>query len=299
MLDSFILLLLGILLQALPFLLAGALLSGMMEAFIPSSTISKLMPKGLFPALMIGAFAGFFLPLCECSSVFVVRRLLQKGVSPPACLTLMLAAPIVNPIVLASTYVAYSWYPTMVALRVSMGLIVAILTALLINFLVGRQVLRTEPPRTLQLQEIFSLNPLEEFSLGKRLKWGIFHGMYDFLALFPFFLLGATFTALFKTVAPSEIFLFLQEKEFLSIPLSFILAFFLALCSDADAFIASALNGIFTIPSQLAFLVFGPMMDIKLFLIYGRFFRKKVLLSLLLVPMGLILVLIYILMRYL
>jgi uncharacterized membrane protein YraQ (UPF0718 family) len=270
MFDNFIIIILAILIEAFPFVVFGALLSGVVEEFVPSSIITRIMPKGLLPSVIIGSVMGAAIPMCECGSVLIIRRLLKKGFPKVAAITYMLAGPIVNPITLTSTYVAYSWYPQMTLYRAILGIIVAILTGLIINMFRGDNIL--------QKQDIIELKLMrhEEPSLTVRLKNAITHAMDDFIMIFSMLLLGATVTAIFKAFSPAEVFLFFKSQQWISVPAFAVLAFLLSLCSEADAFIASALNGIFDIPSQLAFLTLGPMLDLKLIMMYKKVFQKKV-----------------------
>ena len=106
-LQNFFLVFSGLLIEALPFVLLGALVSAAIEVFVPMSTFERLarLPKPMqLPAAALG---GIAFPVCECGSVPVARRLALKGLSPAAAVTFMLAAPILNPVVLASTFVAY------------------------------------------------------------------------------------------------------------------------------------------------------------------------------------------------
>src|SRR4029450_9446071 len=80
---------------------------------------------------------GIAFPICECGSVPVARRLAAKGLMPSAAVTFMLAAPVVNPVVIASTFVAYRgrgslW--TMVIGRFTLG----ILVAMAVGWVIGR-----------------------------------------------------------------------------------------------------------------------------------------------------------------
>jgi uncharacterized membrane protein YraQ (UPF0718 family) len=51
------------------------------------------------------------------------------------------------------------------------------------------------------------------------------------------------------------------------------LAFLLSLCSESDAFVAASFVQ-FGVGAQLAFLVFGPMVDTKLGFLYSATFTK-------------------------
>jgi uncharacterized membrane protein YraQ (UPF0718 family) len=121
-------------------------------------------------------------------------------------------------------------------------------------------------------------------SLSEKIKHAMSHVMDDFIMIFSLLLLGATAAALFKAFAPSDVFVFFKKEGWLGVPVFAGLAVLLSLCSEADAFIASALNGVFDLPSQLAFLTLGPMLDLKLFVMYKKVFEKKAFLILCTIP---------------
>lgn len=278
MLDNFIITLLAILMEAFPFIIIGALLSGIIEEFVPPSLIPKLMPKKLHLSVLIGAVVGIGLPMCECGSVLIVRRLIKKGLPAPAAITYMLSGPIVNPITLASTLTAYSWLPEMVFYRAGTGIIVAIITGLIIH--------RFNRGETIKYQsgiELEVTRPTKQPFLN-RLKHALNHVMDEFMVIFKMLLIGATFAALFKTFAPTKLFFILKNEAWLGIPIFGGLAVILSLCSEADAFISSALAGVFDIPSQVAFLTIGPMLDLKLIMMYKAVFKNRVFLLLCTIP---------------
>src|SRR5688572_4719537 len=100
---------LGIFIEAVPFLLLGTLTSGLIEAFIQPQDIVRYMPKNRVLSTIIGAFLGIMFPVCECGIVPVVRRLFKKGLPVSVGITFLLAAPFMNPIVFASTFIAFGF----------------------------------------------------------------------------------------------------------------------------------------------------------------------------------------------
>ncbi len=283
MFENFIITVLAILLEAFPFVLLGALFSGLIEEFVSPEMVVRHIPKGIGIGVVIGSLGGLLLPMCECGSVLIVRRLIQKGVPVVVAITYMLAGPIVNPITILSTYVAYSWYPTMVLLRVALGITVAGITGIVMYLFLRDRILNAKKPLALQF-----ISPMVQRGLSSRLNHALAHAMKDFTMVFTLLLFGATVAAFFKSFSPPEVFVFFKSHEWVGIPAFALLAFALSLCSEADAFIASALNGIFTIPAQLAFLVLGPMLDVKLLLMYKQFFQRQALLIICLIPFSLI-----------
>jgi uncharacterized membrane protein YraQ (UPF0718 family) len=259
----------SLLIQALPFVLIGALASAAIEVFVPISTLERLaeLPRPL--QLPAAGLAGIAFPICECGSVPVARRLAAKGLAPSAAVTFMLAAPVVNPVVIASTFVAFrarSTLWTMVLGRFGIGLLVAIAVGWVIGDRSKDELLRPraddEPPE-----------PVELGAPEPRWKSFFVHLGNDFLFMGRFLLLGATLAALVQTFLPASVIDGVARIPVVSLVVMMGLAFVLSLCSESDAFIAASFTP-FGPAAQLAFLVFGPMVDFKLAALYMGTFRR-------------------------
>src|SRR3954466_12008847 len=127
--SDFALAFLSVLFEGIPFLLLGSLLSGLVDVFISSERLAKLMPKNAFLAVLLSGALGLIFPMCECGSVIVIRRFIRKGLPLSCAVTYMLGAPIVSPIVALSTYAAFSgnnpWMMTSLRLLMGYGIAVA------------------------------------------------------------------------------------------------------------------------------------------------------------------------------
>lgn len=269
--QSFFVIFGSLLIQALPFVLLGALAAALIEVFVPVGTLEKLasLPRPL--QLPAAALAGVAFPICECGSVPVARRLAQKGLMPSAAVTFMLAAPVLNPVVVASTFFAYrarSSLWTMVVGRFTLGLIVAVAVGWVIGDRSKDELLRARPDETHHARHVLELAPPEP-------RWRSFfvHLGNDFLFMGRFLLLGATLAALVQTFLPSSIIGHVASVPVVSVLVMMALAFVLSLCSESDAFIAASFVQ-FGPAAQLAFLVFGPMLDFKLTALYLGTFRR-------------------------
>ena len=98
---------LAIFLEAAPFLLLGTLGSGFVEEFVSREDLARWMPRNSLLCTLTGALLGLFIPVCECGVVPFTRRLLGKGLPLSSGVAILLAAPVVNPIVIASTLAAF------------------------------------------------------------------------------------------------------------------------------------------------------------------------------------------------
>jgi uncharacterized membrane protein YraQ (UPF0718 family) len=259
----------SLLIQALPFVLLGALASAVIEVFVPIGTLERLanLPRPL--QLPVAGLAGVAFPICECGSVPVARRLASKGLMPSAAVTFMLAAPVLNPVVIASTFVAYRgrgalW--TMVVGRFVLGLVVAVVVGWVVGNRSKDELLRPNP-------EDGHPHPV---GLGRpEPRWRTFflHLGNDFLFMGRFLLLGATLAALVQTFMPTSVVTRVAGLPVVDLVVMMCLAAVLSLCSESDAFIAASFVQ-FGAAAQLAFLVFGPMVDMKLAALYAGTFRR-------------------------
>ncbi len=276
---------LSILLEGLPFLLGGAILSGLLEEFLPQSLMTQLLPKKPRAAIIVSGLLGVIFPVCECGIVPVVRRLLKKGLPVSCGVTYMLAAPIVNPLVILSTLAAFrgqgAWEMTI--LRFGLGLSVAILAGWIVSFCAPFSILR---PGLLAPEHDHDHHHGVSGGMVDRLQNAALVATKDFLDVAVYFVIGAAAASLFSTAVNQEIILPLAANPPLAIVSLMGLASVLSVCSTTDAFIAATLTT-FPMAAKLAFLVFGPMLDFKLLFLYGAAFSKQ---FIILLALGLFLV---------
>ena len=270
---------LSVLLEGIPFILFGTLLSGLIDQFLPSRVMTRFLPKSAFLGICLSGALGIVFPMCECGIVPVIRRLIAKGLPVSNAITYMLAAPIVNPIVAVSTYAAFRGQGAeeFTVLRLGLGYFVAVL--------VGFAVLNLPLAAVLQKAILAGLgNPPHEHNhgslpFGQRLVGAMDAGVRDFLDVMVYFILGVAVASVFGTAVNQELFLPLALNDWLAVPSMMTLAGILSLCSSSDAFIAATFVS-FPAVAKLAFLVFGPMMDLKLLFIYSAVFTKRFVLGL-------------------
>ena len=251
----------SLLVEAMPFILLGAAVSAAIEVLVPASAFARiaLLPRGL--QLPVAAVAGVAFPVCECGSVPVARRLAAKGLAPNAAVTFMLAAPIVNPVVVASTFIAYRGRDSvwiMVLGRLSLGFLVA----MTVGWVMGR--VRSGELLRMRLGEAETVEIGDTESRRRRF-FGHLAGDAVFMARF--LIVGAALAAAIQTFVPRSIVDSVASLPVLSLIAMMTLAFVMSLCSESDAFVAASFTA-FGPSAQLAFLVFGPMVDLKLAALY-------------------------------
>jgi uncharacterized membrane protein YraQ (UPF0718 family) len=280
-LNALAIVFISIVLEAIPFMLVGALIGGLIEAFVSRERLTAMLPKKGWRTVCIAAAAGILFPVCECAVVPVVRRLMGKGLPFSAAIAYLLGGPIVNPVVAASTALAYAFDWRVVALRLVLGYLIAVF----IGLVMGR-VFDAARPNILEIMDTpmvqgcgcgcgCSHTKKTDDWLGK-MGSAFCHALDDFLAVGHYLVIGAFIAALAQTTIDRSAFLTITGAPFLAVGLMMAMAVLLNLCSEADAFIAASLQGLVPLSAQMAFMLTGPMFDLKLLMMYGEIFQRRV-----------------------
>jgi uncharacterized protein len=250
--------------QALPFLVLGVVLSAIIMVFVPAAFFARALPGRPAAAVVVAGAAGVVLPGCECASVPLAGALVRRGVTPAAALAFLLSAPAINPVVLTATAVAFPRNPEMVFGRFGASLLVAVLMGWLWLRLGRTEWLR--PPS----------RPTFEGDSKAAAFWGSVR--HDVMHAGSFLVVGAMAAATLKAVVPATWLQTVADIPVVSILALAVLAVLLSICSEADAFVAASLTQ-FSLTARLAFLVVGPMIDLKLFAMqagtFGRGFALR------------------------
>ncbi len=280
--GSFAISFVSLLLEAMPFMLIGALAGGVIEVFVPRELLSRVLAGRRLAAVFLAAAMGAVLPVCECAIVPVVRRLLRKGVPFPAALAFLLAGPIVNPIVAGSTAVAYSFDLQVVATRLLCGYGIAVGVALVMGRLFRGSSALVVAVHHEKVTCGCCGHDHKPFVAGAAAKLGdaLRHAADDFFEVGKFLVIGGFIAAAMRTFVAVGTFQALSSSPWLAVLLMMALAVALNLCSEADAFIAASFRGVLPGSAQMAFMVLGPMFDLKLLLMYLTVFRKRAIVAL-------------------
>ncbi len=295
--QDFALAFLSILFEGVPFILLGTLISGFIDVYLPAGTMDRFLPKNKFLAVPMAGLLGAVFPVCECAVVPVIRRLVKKGLPVSCALTYMLAAPIVNPITALSTWKAFQGQGAamMTSSRMLLGFLIAVAVGLIVSKLPITAVLRAKLAADLEKEEPHHHlvhdhahdhahdhdhsccdHDHDKPANGGRLVAAFRSALKDFVDVAVYFAIGVSITALFNTgIAPGAQWLDTLAENQIAAPAALMaLAFILSLCSTSDAFIAATLDK-FSWGAKLAFLTFGPMMDVKLLFLYQTVLRKR------------------------
>jgi uncharacterized membrane protein YraQ (UPF0718 family) len=309
---NFIVAFTSILYEAMPFIVLGALVAGVLEEVVPQQLIARVVPKNKYLAICMSALLGLIFPMCECGIVPVMRRLLRKGLPLSCCTAYLLAGPIINPVVILSTAVAFQRRdeksvidaflidgrgPMITFLRILGGFLVAVITSLIVHRVYqkyGNDLLKplarpdhgrlprhkpeekaiSSPAEAHQLEEEDEPEA-ERKSLWKRIGNIAETALHDFVDITLFLILGALLAAGSRLALTSDTIGALSNTYPIIAILGLIgLAILLCLCSEADAFVAASFTELQP-AAKLSFLVLGPMLDLKLYMMYTRVFRPR------------------------
>jgi hypothetical protein len=270
----------SIVLEAIPFMFFGSLAGGLIEAFVSRERMASLLPRRGWLTVCFAAGAGILFPVCECAVVPVVRRLAGKGLPLSAVIGYLLGGPIVNPIVAASTALAYGFDWHIVVIRMALGYGIAVTIGLLMGrWFSGAEAFREglEPPVSGEAGTASCAcgcsHPVP--STAHRITSAFRHALDDFSAVGHYLVIGAFIAATAQTYIDRSSFLSIAGLPVLAIALMMALAILLNLCSEADAFIAASFRNLMPLPAQMAFMLTGPMFDLKLLLMYQAVFQRK------------------------
>ncbi len=261
-------------LEALPFILIGAIVSSVIQMYISEDIVKKILPKSRILSIIIAACMGIVIPICECAIVPIARSLIKKGIPIAVAVVFMLTVPIVNPVVIASTFYAFADIKV-VLIRVLGGIICAIAIGLLIELLTSKksQVVN----RTGEYENICDCGceSIDYFYNKSKLRLCLEHANKEFSNILRYYIFGSFLSSLFIVIVKEEFLQNFSKGSILPIFIMMLLAFLLSLCSEADAFIARGFLDYFGVPAISAFLIFGPMLDLKNTIIIFSYFKKS------------------------
>ena len=294
---------LSLLVEAIPFLLLGVLMSSILLIFIDERWLMKRMPKNPVLGAFVGSCIGFLFPVCECGNVPVARRLIMQGVPLPVAIGFLLAAPTVNPIVIWSTWIAFHDRPEIVILRVVFSLTIATIVGCVFSVqtdlkpilqpAIALGTIRAQPKMSTgsslldggdfmigsggagSMRMTQSMMQPPTRSIGDNINLVLDNVIQELRELGGVLVLGSAVAAAIQTLTPRELIVSLGEGPILSIVVMMMLAGLISICSTVDSFFALSFAATFTSGSLLAFLVFGPMFDLKSIGLMLSIFKPK------------------------
>ncbi|MCJ0566488.1 permease [Enterococcus cecorum] len=270
---------LSIVIEALPFVLLGCIISGALYVYLTPERVKKFLPNNKFLSILVGSTMGIFFPSCECGIVPIVNQFVRKKVPTYTAFAFMLTAPIINPIVLFSTFIAFGNSWKFALLRAVGSLLVAVVVGSWLAYFYKQPILNEEGLRAMQEVPVHQHDHHEKTSRIHAIGHVLDHSLDEFFDTGRYLMIGALLSASMQTYLPTKWILTLGSTKLLAIFVMIILAVILSLCSEADAFIGSSLLSLFGQAPVIAFLVFGPMVDIKNLLMMKRYFNTRFIVS--------------------
>jgi uncharacterized membrane protein YraQ (UPF0718 family) len=277
---------LSIILEALPFILLGVLISSLLQIFVSEQTITRIIPKNPILAILFACLIGVIFPVCECGMIPIVRRLIKKGMPVYVAIVFILTGPILNPIVYAATYMAFRSRPEIAYSRMALAFIVASIIGLVIyRFVKGNtlrvtaEILHEHHNSSHDTSHDHSHSHAHDNEHGHNHSNKLFsllgHASDEFFEMGKYLMFGSLITAIIQTFVARESLVSIGHNGLGSHLFMMGFAYILSLCSTSDAFVASSFVNTFTTGSLLTFLVFGPMLDFKGTLMLLSVFKTK------------------------
>ena len=273
--------------ESIPFLLLGAIISSIIETYISNDQIAKIIPKNKFLGSIVGVFLGFFIPACDCAVIPISKRLIKKKVPINVAISFMLASPIINPVVLLSTYNAFYrsnpeifWYRLLLGIIIS--LIIGVIMGLLFNNkqVVINSILDEDDKchcHDEHVDEDFKelIEDCHEHSIKNDFISICTHTANDFLEVAKYLMFGALIASSIQVLLPRSILVLFNNSQILSILVLMIFAYLISLCSTSDSFVGKSLLSTFNEAGIIAYLLLGPMIDIKNTVVLLGNYKKK------------------------
>lgn len=263
---------LSIIIEALPFVLIGSLISGFIEVYVTPNRVHQALPKNRFLRILFGTFIGFIFPSCECGIVPIVNRLLEKKVPTYTAIPFLATAPVINPIVLFATFTAFGNSVKFAFYRALGSILVALVLGIFLAFIQTDSILKDQT-------SLPHAHDVSDKRGWRKVGIALVHSIDEFFDTGRYLVFGCLFASLVQVYVPTSILTRIGHNPITAILLMMLLAFLLSLCSEADAFIGASLLTTFGFAPIMAFLVIGPMIDIKNLIMMKHSFKMTFILQ--------------------
>ncbi len=293
MIKNISIIFISIFFESLPFLLLGSLISSIIETFVSDDTLAKLIPKNKILGCIVGIILGFFLPACDCAVIPVSKRLIKKKISINVAVSFMLSSPIINPVVLLATYKAfYKTNPSLFWYRFLFGIIIALVIGIIVGIIFNKKKVTINDYECLEchnhddIEEDFKdlLDYDEEDHNHDKNESKIIsickHTVFDMFEVVKFLIIGALIASIIQVLLPRNILSIFNNNQVLSNITLMLFAYFISLCSTSDSFVGKSLVSSFGSSSVLAYLLLGPMIDIKNTIVLFGNYKKSFVITL-------------------
>jgi uncharacterized membrane protein YraQ (UPF0718 family) len=259
----------SVLIESLPFVVLGVILSIVVQVWVPPGVIERWMPKNPWGRRAVLSLLGMLIPVCECGNVPFARGLLMRGFSVPETLTFLIAAPIVNPIVIITTHQAFGFDDGILIARLLGGYAIA--------NLIGWLYSRHPDPDGLVTDRFRATCEIVETEGGGRGRRSLAQFVVELRAVMPALVIGSAVAGGVQVLVPRDALLAIGSNPALSIVAMIALAMIVSICSNVDSFFALSFASTFTPGSIVAFLLVGPLVDVKMLALLRTTFRTRTL----------------------
>ena len=259
----------SVLIESLPFVMLGVVLSIAVQVWVPPGVIERWMPRRAWARRAVLSLLGMNVPVCECGNVPFARGLLMRGFSVPETMTFLIAAPIVNPIVIITTHQAFGFSDGILVARLVGGYLIANLIGWLYSRHPSPDALLTD-----RFRDTCALVVHEPGGKGRR---SIAQFVVELRAVMPALVIGSALAGAVQVLIPREALLAIGSNPALSIVAMIALAMVVSICSNVDSFFALSFASTFTPGAIVAFLLVGPLVDVKMLALMRTTFTTRTL----------------------
>jgi uncharacterized membrane protein YraQ (UPF0718 family) len=273
--QSFKTMFISIVLESIPFILIGVLVSSILQIFVSEKWIQKLVPRNPLLGILYACILGILFPVCECGLIPIMRRLITKGMPLYVAVVSILVGPIVNPVVYIATFSAFRARPEMLYARMGLAIAVGTVIGLIVYFFVNKNQLRNSTMTLYAGSDVGMTEHQLQHRKGNKIFAVLEHSGSEFFEMGKYLMLGSVITAAIQTFVPRAELVEIGQGPMISHIFMMGFAYILSICSTSDAFVAASFVNSFSIGSLLTFLVFGPMLDFKSTLMLLSVFKTR------------------------
>lgn len=266
---------LSVLIEALPFIMLGVVLSIVVQVWLPPDVIQRWLPQRAWARRAVLSLLGMLIPVCECGNVPFARGLMMRGLAPAEALTFLIAAPIVNPIVILTTHAAFGWDGGILVARLVGGYLIA--------NLIGWIYSRHPSPDALLTERFIATCEQVSHEPGTPIRRSLTQFLIELRAVMPALVIGSAFAGAVQVLIPRDVLLTIGANPVLSVVAMMALAMTVAICSNVDAFFALSFASTFSSGALIAFLLVGPLVDIKMLALLRTTFTARTLVGIVVV----------------
>ena len=260
---------LSVLIEALPFVVLGVVLSIVVQVWLPADLIHRWLPTSGWARRAVLSLLGMLIPVCECGNVPFARGLMMRGLAPAEAMTFLIAAPIVNPIVIITTHAAFGWDGGILIARLVGGYLIA--------NLIGWIYSRHPSPDALLTQQFTATCERVTHEHGTPTRRSLTQFLIELRAVMPALVIGSALAGAVQVLIPRDVLLEIGSNPVLSVVAMMALAMTVAICSNVDAFFALSFASTFSSGALIAFLLVGPLVDIKMLALLRTTFTARTL----------------------